>query len=84
MNITKTEVLKAIADCQHATGWGPLDRSLAEGVQKGAIAVLIEAAKCARYKNTSHYTANSGADWALDADDPRKPVHHYDQGDDDE
>lgn len=48
--ITRTEVLKAIAACEGQSGWGPLDMSLATGIQKGPLHVLIEAAKCARYE----------------------------------
>lgn len=48
--ITKTEVMKAIADCEKHVGCGPLDMSLAPEVQRGHLHVLIEAARCAKYK----------------------------------
>jgi hypothetical protein len=72
MTITRTEVQKAIADCESGTGWGPLDNSLV-AIPKGALAVLIEAAKCARYASISSFTPTAGADWVLLYEAPEPP-----------
>lgn len=48
--ITKTEVMEAIARCERICVSGPLDRTLTH-VEKGDLAVIVEAAKAARYKN---------------------------------
>jgi hypothetical protein len=78
MNITKTEVLQAIARCEPHAGFATIDNALVHpgAISRGDLLALIEAAKCAKYKNTSSSTAASSADWALDADGPRKSVHH--------
>ena len=65
--ITKTEVLQAIAECEPAGGWGPLDRSLVS-VPKGALHVLIEAAKRTKFRVHSHgdFMGTSNSNLVLD------------------
>lgn len=61
--ITKTEVLKAIADIESAApGLYPLD-NLTVRVPRGALSVVMEAAKTAQYKNIGR--AYSHAEWVL-------------------
>lgn len=48
--ITKREVTEVIAACESLTGFGPLDRAPVQ-IERGQLAVLIEAARVATYRN---------------------------------
>lgn len=50
-NITKTEIVGAIAACEPKAGWSTLDQTPVN-VGAGDLRALLEAAKCAHYKNT--------------------------------
>lgn len=47
--ITKTEVLRAVASAETICGGNPLSAALV-AIPMGELHVLVEAAKCARYK----------------------------------
>ena len=65
--ITKTEVLKAVANCERFAGFASIDNSLVApgAITAGDLHTLIEAAKCARYRATEKY-ASSDAQVVLD------------------
>lgn len=48
--ITKTQIEEAIRSCEPKAGYGPLDSTVVDNVSRGALHILIEAAKCARYR----------------------------------
>lgn len=72
--ITKTEVHQAIARCEPHAGFATIDNTPVHpgAITLGDLHTLIEAAKCARYRNAAHSTAGSDTDWVLN-DEERKP-----------
>lgn len=64
--ITRTQVKEAILANECVSGWSETDKRLVE-VKSGHLRILIEAAKCARYKDVSHsYAAQSDSEMVLD------------------
>ncbi len=62
--ITKREVSNSIARCEPLVGFGPLDTSPVS-VARGDLAVLVEAAKNARFTEATGYEAKSESDLVL-------------------
>jgi hypothetical protein len=71
--ITKTEVLEAISNCERHAGFATIDKTLVrpDAIRRGDLYALIEAAKCARYKQIDPtYNASSDACVSLDYEQP--------------